>query len=197
MRAKTIFLSFVLLLTSCSPRDFLSRRLATDLISTSDAFKTPQQYVLQTGVISNKDYISPEYLVLQHHGWISASTAPCAPGLTPPPCWDVLLTPTGVEIVRPLVPSEDTAKNSLAIPVARRKLMNVTGISRQGNVADVDFTWKWVPLNEIGSALYSGDLHYRSTVEFRNYDDGWRIVQGSSTPGQTLDDALKSAAPTP
>ena len=60
---------------SCSPRDFLTRRLATDLISASDAFQTPQQFILQTGIVSNKDYVSPEYLVLQQHGWISATTA--------------------------------------------------------------------------------------------------------------------------
>ena len=54
--------------------------------------------------------------------------------------------------------------------------MAVTGISKQGNMADVDFTWRWIPLNEIGAALYSGDLQYNSTVGFRDYDDGWRIV---------------------
>ena len=66
-------------------------------------------------------------------------------------------------------------------------------------MADVDFTWKWVPLNEIGAALYSGDLHYNSTVGFRDYDDGWRIVAAQSAPhsGQTLDDALKNAEPAP
>lgn len=183
------------LLASCSPRDYLSRRLATDLIASSDAFKTPQQFVLQTGVVSNKDYVSPEVLVLQHHGWLSATNAACAPGLVPPPCWDVVLTPTGVDIVRPLVPAEEADKSSLAIPVARRKLVGVTGISRQGNVAEVDFTWRWVPLNEIGGALYSSDLRYKSTVTFRDYDDGWRIVQNSAAPTQTLDDALKSAEP--
>lgn len=194
---KSILTVAVLLLASCSPRDFLSRRLADDLIATSEAFKTPQEYVLQTGVISNKDYVSPEYLVLQHHGWISASTAPCAPGLSPPPCWDVLLTPSGVDAVKAIIPAEQTDRPSLAIPVARRKLVGVTGISRQGNVADVDFTWKWVPLNEIGAALYSADLRYKSTVSFRNYDDGWRIVQTSSSSNQTLDNALKSAEPSP
>ena len=57
MRNRSILtLAAALLLTACSPRDYLTRRLATDLISASDAFKTPQQYVLQTGVISNKDY---------------------------------------------------------------------------------------------------------------------------------------------
>jgi hypothetical protein len=194
---RTLFLLLGgMLITSCSPRDFLSRRLAGDLISASGTFKTPQQFVLQTGVVANKDYVSPEYLVLQHHGWISAVTAPCPSGVLPP-CWDVLLTPSGVDSVRAIVPAQEAEKQSLALPVAKRELVGVTGISRQGNVADVDFTWRWVPLNEIGAALYSPDLHYNSTVAFRQYDDGWRVVQGNSHAGQGLDDALKTAEPGP
>jgi len=194
-----IALATLLLLASCSPRDFLTRRLASDLISASDAFKTPQQFLLQTGVVSNKDYVSPEYLVLQHHGWISATTAPCSPGPVPPPCWDVLLTPAGVETVHALIPADAASRPALSIPVAKRELIGVTGISKQGNLADVDFTWRWVPLNEIGAALYSRDLQYNSTVGFRDYDDGWRVVAAHNArhPGQTLDDALKSAEPAP
>jgi hypothetical protein len=198
MRNKSILpIVGVLLLASCSPRDFLTRRLAADLISAAAAFKTPQQFPLQTGIVSNKDYVAPEYLVLQQHGWISATTARCSPGLAPSPCWDVLLTPSGVETVRALVPAEGADKTLFFIPVARRELVGVTGISKQGNVADVDFTWRWIPLNEVGASLYSGDLHYNSTVGFRNYDDGWRIVIAHSAPrsGQTLDDALKNAEP--
>lgn len=185
----------VLVLSSCSPRDVLTRRLATDLISASSAFKTPQQFSLQTGIVTNKDYASPEYLVLQQHGWISASTARCSPGVAAPPCWDVLLTPSGVETVRSLVPAEGTDKTLFSIPVARRELIAVTGISKQGSVADVDFTWRWVPMNEVGAALYSSDLRYSSTVGFRDYDDGWRLVvaQSAARSGQTLDDALKNA----
>ncbi len=198
-KQKILPLIGVLLLASCSPRDFLTRRLAADLISTSDAFKAPQQFVLQTGVVSNKDYASPEYLVLQRHSWISASTAPCSPGLAPPPCWDVLLTPAGVDTVRALIPAEQATKPSLVIPVARRVLIGVTGINKQGSVADVDFTWRWISLNEVGAALYSGDLLYSSTVEFREYDDGWRIVVAHAVPraAQTIDDALKNAEPVP
>lgn len=191
-------LCFVLLfLSSCSPRDVLTRRLATDLISASSAFKTPQQFALQTGIVTNKDFASPEYLVLQQHGWISATTARCSPGVASPPCWDVLLTPSGVETVRALVPAEGTDKTLFSIPVARRELIAVTGIGKQGNLADVDFTWRWVPLNEVGAALYSGDLRYTSTVGFRDYDDGWRLIVAQSAPrsGQTLDDALKNAEP--
>ena len=184
-----------LILSSCSPRDFLTRRLATDLIAASDAFKTPQQFALQTGVLSNKDYVSPEYLVLQQHGWISATTTRCAPGMVPPPCWDVLLTPSGVDTVRALVPAEEANKASFFIPVARRELIAVTSISKQGSQADVEFTWRWVPLNEVGAALYSGDLRYNSTVGFRQYDDGWRLLQSTPHSAQTLDDAFKNAEP--
>ncbi len=189
-------LTTLLLLASCSPRDYLTRRLAADLISANDTFKPPQPFILQTGVISNKDYVSPEYLVLQHHGWISATTAPCSPGLVPPPCWDVLLTPAGVDTVRTLIPAEAVSRPALTIPVAKRELVAVTGISKQGNIADVDFTWRWIPLNEIGAALYSRDLQYNSTVGFRDYDDGWHIAAHTAPrTAQTLDQALKTAEP--
>ena len=197
-RAQTAFVFLLCasaLLLSCSPRDFLSRRLATDLIAASETFKAPQQFVLRTGVLSNKDYAAPEYLIFQHQGWISASNVACSPGLAPAPCWDVLLTPSGVDTVRSLVSPEDASKPSISIPVAKRELVAITGISKQESVADVEFTWKWSPMNEIGSALYSGDLHYRSNVGFREYDDGWRLVQSTARPGQTMDEALKNAEP--
>ena len=187
----------VLALLSCSPRDLLTRRLATDLIAASEAFKTPQQFMLQTGIVSNKDYVSPEYLVLTHHGWISASTASCPPGMAPPPCWEILLTPAGVETIHALVSPEESSKSTFSLPVARRELVSVTGISKQGNVADVDFTWRWVPTNELGAALYSSDLRYKSTVAFRSYDDGWHVVQTNPHTAQTLDDALRNAEPVP
>jgi hypothetical protein len=180
-------------LSACSPRDLLTRRLAADLIEGSDAFKTPQALIVRTGVVSNKDYLSPESLVLQHHGWISATTAPCPAAIVPPPCWDVVLTPSGVETVRPLLAPAEEGKPSFSVPVARRELVAITGVSKQGNVADVDFIWRWQPANEVGSALYTSDLRYHSTVGFRDYDDGWRVVPSASHSGQTLDDALKNA----
>ena len=84
------------------------------------------------------------------------------------------------------------------MPVARRQLTEITGISRNGNAADVDFLWKWVPLNEVGAALYVGGVQYKSTVGFRRYDDGWRIIEGSAPKSnQGLDDALKDSEPAP
>ena len=197
MRTKLTILFITSLLTSCSPRDFLTRRLATDLIVASDDFKTQQQYVLQTGVLSNKDYESPEYVVLVHRGWISAAAAPCTPGMVPPPCWDVLLTPTGVDTIHAILPGDAAGKSSLTIPAAKRQLVDVTGISKQGSSADVEFTWKWVPLNEVGAALYTSDVQYKSTVAFRQFDDGWRIVESTSHPRQSMPEALKNAEPVP
>jgi hypothetical protein len=196
-KAPTIVACLVsaLLLSSCSPRDFLTRRLAADLIAASSTFKTVQQFWLHTGVIPNKEYLAPESLVLQHHGWISAARAPCPPALAPPPCWDVLLTPSGVDTFRLLIPPADAEKPAFTVPAARRELIAITGISRQGNSADVEFTWKWTPLNEVGAAFYSSEVHYKSIAGFRKYDDGWRIAQTTPRGGQPLDDALKTAEP--
>lgn len=196
-RLKIPFLVAILCFTAaCSPRDFLTRRLASDLIAGSDTFKTTQQFWLRTGTISNKDYISPEYLLLQRRGWITGTNARCTPDLAPPPCWDVALTPLGVETFRDLIPS--TAENSqyFSVPVAQRQLVGVTGIAKSGNAAAVDFLWKWVPLNEVGAALYTGGVQYKSTVAFRQYDDGWRLIEGSPPKSdQGFDDALKNAEP--
>jgi hypothetical protein len=187
-----LWLALLLLLTSCSPRDFLTRRLAADLIATSDTFRIQQQFQLRIGVVANKDYLSPDYLALQHHGWISATNVPCPPTLAPPPCWDVILTPSGVDTFQSLIAPGDAENQFITIPAARRELLAITGIARQDNVADIEFTWRWIPLNEVGAVFYSPDAHYRSTVGFRRYDDGWRVVQGVPHPGQPLDEALKN-----
>lgn len=184
-----------LLLCSCSPRDFLSRRLAADLISLSGGFQSKQQFQLHVGVIANKEYVSSDDLVLQHHGWITAANAVCPAALAPPPCWDITLTPSGVEAIQSLIAPGEAEKQSFNIPAARRELVAVTGIARHGNDADVEFTWKWRPVNEVGAALYPGDAHYRSTVGFRKYDDGWRVIEKSVPQPQPMDQALQNAEP--
>jgi hypothetical protein len=186
----------LVLLPSCSPRDFLTRRLAADLIAHSETFRVPQQFQLRTGVISNDEYLSPDFLALEHHGWVSAARTSCPPSLAPPPCWDLILTPSGVDTFHSLIAPGDVDKESFGIPAARRELVAITGLAKQGNVADVEFIWRWTPLNEVGAALYSSDSRYRSTASFRCYDDGWRVVsRGASHHGQPLDEALKNAEP--
>jgi hypothetical protein len=100
-----------------------------------------------------------------------------------------------VDTLQSLIAPGDAEKQSFSIPAARRELIAITGMAKQGNVADVEFTWRWIPLNEVGAVLYPGSVHYRSTTVLRNYDDGWRLVQTASHPGQPLDEALKNAKP--
>jgi hypothetical protein len=188
--------SLLLFAIACSPRDFLTRRLAADLIAGSDTFQMPQQFWLRTGPVSNKDYTSPEYLVLERHGWITATNVACPPNIGPPPCWDVILTPLGIETIRNWVPSSVGKSHYFSVPVARRELLEVTGITKNGNIADVDFRWRWVALNELGSGLYAPNMDYKSTVGFIHYDDGWRMIEGSAPrSSQGVDDALKNATP--
>jgi hypothetical protein len=184
-------------LPSCSPRDFLTRRLAADLIAGSQTFRAQQRFQLRASVIANQDYLSPNYLALQHRGWISATNAACPAALASPPCWDVTLTPSGVDTFQSLIAPGDAEKQSFNIPAARRELLAVIGIAKQGDIADVEFIWRWIPLNEVGGVLYSSDAHYRSTASFRRYDDGWRLVEVAARPGQPLDEALKNAEPAP
>ena len=181
---------------ACSRRDFLTRRLAAGLISASETFKTPQIFWLKTGIVSNRDFNSPDSMVLRHRGWTIGTQRSCPPGVDPPPCWDVLLSPLGVDTFRPLVSDNSPGTASMSLSVARRQLVNIAGISKAGTLADVEFTWRWVPLNPVGAALYDEGVQYRSTVGLRSYDDGWRIVNQTVPSNQSLEDALRNAEPT-
>ncbi len=192
--AKTALLVMsICVVLGCSPRDFLTRRLAADLISASESFKAPQTFWLATGVVSNKDFNSPESMVLQRRGWILGTQQNCPAGIEPAPCWDVVLTPLGVDTIRPLIANGSSSNGLIAIQVARRELVGITGISKAGNFADVEFTWRWVSLNQVGAALYDSGVHYRSSVGFRGYDDGWRVVNENVRSNQTMDQALRNA----
>jgi hypothetical protein len=195
MRKLFLILAALGSLVACTPRDFLTRRLAGTLIAGSDAFTTPQQFWLRIGPVSNKDFSSPQYLVLQHRGWIVGATTACPPDVSPPPCWEVAMTPIGVDTFKELIHGSEAGKEYFSIPTARRELVSITGISKSDNTADVEFLWRWTPLNEVGSALNAGGLQYRSMVAMKHYDDGWRLLDGAPRLNQSLDDSLKNAEP--
>jgi hypothetical protein len=182
-------------LTACTSRDFLTRHLATDLIANSDSFKASEKFWLRTGTTSNEDYASPEYMVLQRRGWITAASVPCAPDAKVSACWDVALTPLGVGVFRDLIPAGSEQSQYFSVPVARRELVRVTGITKSSGSAEVEFLWKWLPLNEVGLALYAEALQYKSNVTFRLYDDGWRVIEGDLPVSQGMDEALKDSKP--
>lgn len=183
------------LLLACSPRDFLTRRLAAELIADSDVFKATQNFWLRTGTTSNQDYTSPEYMVLQRHGWITAANVPCSPEAKQSSCWDVALTPLGVGVFRDLIPANAIQSQYISVPAAHRELVGITGISKNGAEAEVEFSWRWVPLNEVGAALYPEGVRYKSTVTFRLFDDGWRVTEGEVPRSQGFEEALKNSKP--
>jgi len=198
MRRLCLIVAALCVFSACSPRDFLTRRLAAALIAGSDTFTVAQQFLLRIGPVSNRDFSSPQYLLLQHRGWIVGGNTACPADVTPPPCWQVAFTPVGVDTFRDLIHGPETGKELFSIPTARRELVSVTGISKDGNLADVEFTWRWAPLNEVGSALNAGGLQFKSTVAVKHYDDGWRLLEGDAArSGQSLNDALKNAEPVP
>src|SRR5262249_31758812 len=122
------------------------------------------------------------------------ANVPCPPDTAPAPCWDVALTPAGVDVFRDLLPANATVSRYFAVPTARRELLTITGISKEGNSADVEFTWKWVPVNDVGGALEPAGVHRSSTVAFRHYDDGWRVVETINPhTQQPLREALKNS----
>lgn len=183
------------LTVACSPRDFLTRRLATDLIAGSDSFKTTQQFWLRTGIISNKDYTSAEYVTLRRRGWITGNGIACPAEIAPAPCWDMVITPLGVDALRDWVSATAATSQYISVPVAQRELLAVTGIHKNGSWADVDFQWRWAAVNEVGAALYAKTTEYNSTVGFAQYDDGWRVIEGAGLKGsQSLSDSLKNAS---
>ncbi len=198
MQRLALIVAALCVFTACSPRDFLTRRLAAALIAGSETFTVPQQFLLHTGPVSGREFSSPQYLVLQHRGWIIGSATACPADVAPAPCWEVAFTPLGVDTFHDLIRGSETGKQVFNIPTARRELISITGISKEGNAADVEFIWRWAPQNEVGSALNVGGLQYKSSVAAKHYDDGWRLLDGNAPHnGQSLDDALKNAEPVP
>jgi hypothetical protein len=97
--------------------------------------------------------------------------------------------------------------NEAAVPIAEKQLVEVTGITRQNENFQVEFTWKWMP-NELGKSLDSSTEEFAKLPEkikqdliapnglksrnqtlsweggnrqgkatFRAYDDGLRLTE--------------------
>jgi hypothetical protein len=95
--------------------------------------------------------------------------------------------------------------NETAVPTARRELIEVTGLTGEGDTIQAEYSWKWVP-NEVGKSLDSSTEEFRKLPEkirqdmiapgglknrdqtvsfegtnqgkaiFRKYDNGWRLI---------------------
>jgi hypothetical protein len=65
------------------------------------------------------------------------------------------------------------------VPYAKREIVEVTGISEpkeSGNTAQAKFTWRLVPLNDIGKAMSLDTKTIEGDAVLQKFDDGWRVV---------------------
>jgi hypothetical protein len=65
------------------------------------------------------------------------------------------------------------------VPYAKREIVEVTGISEPkegGNTAQAKFTWRLVPLNDIGKAMSLDTKNVEGDAVLQKFDDGWRVV---------------------
>jgi hypothetical protein len=145
----------------------LSRAKASELIRNSPVFNEPKTESLFTGVLNPPD--SRVYLALESKGLIHVDR-------------------TGFGQVRLTERGKTESKNwrndgfccengnKWAIPVAKRELLDVTGVSQQPpNSAGVEFTWRWTSIGEIFK-LEEGEVSTHSgSVICKLYDDGWRV----------------------
>lgn len=69
-----------------------------------------------------------------------------------------------------------TAGAGWFVPISRRELVSVDGVRQQTNSADVDFSWKWLPLqgDEVPASI---EFPYKGRAVFERYDDGWRLEE--------------------
>ena len=75
----------------------------------------------------------------------------------------------------------------LNVPIATLEVVDITGITQDETDASVEFTWEWflgehaeffIDLRIHSPSLGDDQLH-EATANFKNYDDGWRFVDGA------------------
>ena len=55
--------------------------------------------------------------------------------IAPAPCWDMVITPLGVDALRDWVSATAASSQYISVPVAQRELLAVTGIRKSGSFA--------------------------------------------------------------
>lgn len=67
------------------------------------------------------------------------------------------------------------------VPLAKKELLEVTGVRKTDEGAEADFTWRWIP-NEVGASFTSGlvkerfDAIHVATAKLRDFGQGWVVM---------------------
>jgi hypothetical protein len=100
------------------------------------------------------------------------------------------LTPTGQTAAKAWDKTSEKVESTYApaspdatvyrIPIAERRLVEVTGIASEpsGKESHVEFSWKWTatPQAKLLPKKVPSDEIHRGAAQFQLYDDGWRLV---------------------
>lgn len=185
---------------SCSERTLTPDRAAS-LIRDLDQFTREAHVTIQTGIpfqslfrcLSQAEVErTPLSRFLVERGWVRFEVREATLGLgAKAPCPAMALTAAGdaasAQWTRGRSPSPEGT--TWAVPVARRELMGVTGLSTgPDGSAQVEFDWKWAP-NETGAALGKAidkanalfQQVRKSRASCRRSDDGWQCQLGMWT----------------
>jgi hypothetical protein len=177
-----LYLFIILALTGCTNAKELNRVRAADIIQSSGSFQESRKLPIATGGFcgslekfqqnDNKN----AYIVLKSLGLVELTNDgdwPECGGRT-----KVSFSDKGrVESKSwTLVESHPGTNDYWDIDIADREIVEITGITQgKEGEAKVEFTWKWVPANEIGKRLLIVNNVFRTAIQFQLYDDGWRV----------------------
>lgn len=174
--AVCLLLVFIALASGCGRG--LSRNNAADLISQSNTFITNQSANYQPNLprerlflLMDNTYEGDFHRALKEVGFIDSNLELTEAGINATKGWKMDSTIKGSE--------------SYSVPLAKRELVEVTGIGeiqgQSGSFIEAKFKWRWEPINDIGKAMkLEIRVGYGSAI-FRKFDDGWRL-DSLSTP---------------
>lgn len=185
---------------ACSERTLTPDRAAS-LIRDLDQFTREAHVTIQTGVpfqslfrcLSQAEVErTPLSRFLVERGWVRLEARETTLGLgAKESCPAMALTAAGHAASAQWTRGRSLSAEGTtwAVPVARRELVGVTGLStRPDGSAQVEFDWKWTP-NETGAALRTSldkahalfEQVRRSLASCRRSDDGWQCQLGMWT----------------
>lgn len=168
------------LLVACAGTRHLSRDRAAEILGGAPFFSEGYREI--EVVVGPRAVFEPgemeEYQVLEKLGLVSIGRSELVSTIE--------VTKLGRERVSRSQATASELHKRYFFRVAQRKLVTVTGVAtgEQGQ-AQVEFTWTWKPINEIGRSLRADATTYQAMTRFRLFDDGWRIEGTIAEPSAT------------
>jgi hypothetical protein len=171
----------LLLAEACGPSDGLTPTRASELIRDSPRFKSPGFEWVFPGI----DFQSADFGDVGNWGLVGTLIAT---GHLERQGDQIVVTPKG-EAASKDMPRDPQRENARAFLLARRELVEVTGIveapAAGPGAREVRFTWRWVP-TPLGSELvkgtkfaakYAPDAKRQGSALVRAHEQGWRVEE--------------------